>query len=395
MAPIRIGFIGLSTQGWAASGLVPSLFDPLLSPSYTLTALCTSSPVSASAAASKYSELAGRPVKAYHGENGFTEIANDPEVDMVAVSIKIPDHFKAVWPAIEAGKDIFIEWTVGNGLEETVKIAEAAKKKGLKVLVGAQANHGVAINKAKELVESGRIGRVLSTTAILSAPFFWGKLANPSFKYGYDIDNGEQRRLLSLKIRSQVPSAGATPLTIPVGHFIVALSHVLGEFTSLSAHGIIAVPTAKVIDAAGNETGEIFQKTAHDQVAVSGVLRGNGAYTEMSFANIHARVALGEQGRGRTLFKWIIDGEDGTIELREDGTGGGFVAIGEKRVFLNGEEVKLEEKAEDRLGNSGKAWLEFAKGAEGKFFGIDDAVRLHRAVDAAQKSINEGRTVVL
>ncbi len=147
MAPIRIGFIGLSTQGWAASGLVPSLFDPLLSSSYTLTALCTSSPVSASAAASKYSELAGRPVKAYHGENGFTEIANDPEVDMVAVSIKIPDHFKAVWPAIEAGKDIFIEWTVGNGFEETLKIAEAAKKKGLKVLVGAQANHGVAINK--------------------------------------------------------------------------------------------------------------------------------------------------------------------------------------------------------------------------------------------------------
>ena len=51
-------------------------------------------------------------------------------------------------PAIEAGKDIFIEWTVGKGYEETVKIAEAAKRKGVRVLVGAQ---GIQSSSAKKV----------------------------------------------------------------------------------------------------------------------------------------------------------------------------------------------------------------------------------------------------
>ena len=41
-------------------------------------------------------------------------------------------------PAIEAGKDVLVEWTVGNGFKETNKIAEAAKQKGVRVLVGVQ-----------------------------------------------------------------------------------------------------------------------------------------------------------------------------------------------------------------------------------------------------------------
>ncbi len=147
MAPIRLGFIGLSSKGWASISLAPPLFDPLLASSYSLTALCTSSEASATAAVAKYSELAGHPVKGYHGVQGFVDIANDPNVDMVAVAIKMPQHLNAVWPAIEAGKYIFIEWTVGSSFEETLKIAEAAKKKGVKILVGAQATQAVFLNK--------------------------------------------------------------------------------------------------------------------------------------------------------------------------------------------------------------------------------------------------------
>lgn len=130
MAPIRIGFIGLSTQGWASQSLAPPLFTPLLAPHYTLTALCTRSAASATATAEKYSALAGHTVKAYYGPQGSADLARDPEVDMVSVSVKVSDHFAAVMQAIEAGKDVFVEWPPGNGYEETVKMAEAAKKKG-------------------------------------------------------------------------------------------------------------------------------------------------------------------------------------------------------------------------------------------------------------------------
>ena len=147
MAPTRIGFIGLSTKGWAASALVSPLFHPLLSSTYSLTALCTTNVVSATAAAEKYTKLAGNTVKAYYGDDGIKAIANDPEVDLVAISVRIPDHYKAAISAIEAGKDVFVEWAVGNGYEETAKIAEAAKRKGVRVLVGAQGPQNAIFRK--------------------------------------------------------------------------------------------------------------------------------------------------------------------------------------------------------------------------------------------------------
>ncbi|KAJ3545216.1 hypothetical protein NM688_g5651 [Phlebia brevispora] len=147
MAPIRLGFIGLSTQGWASQELVPPLFHPLLASKYTLTALCTRSEASATAAAQRYSERAGRTIKAYYGEEGVQGIVHDPEVDMVVVTVKMPEHFALAMAVIDAGKDLLIEWIPGSSYEQTVKIAEAAKEKGIRVLVGGQANQGLAINK--------------------------------------------------------------------------------------------------------------------------------------------------------------------------------------------------------------------------------------------------------
>ena len=50
---------------------------------------------------------------------------------------------------IEGGKDIFVEWTPGNGFAETQKIAELIKEKGVRCLVGGQANQSASIRKVK------------------------------------------------------------------------------------------------------------------------------------------------------------------------------------------------------------------------------------------------------
>lgn len=153
MAPIKLGVIGLSSQGWAASYLIPPIFDLLFSSKYVLTALCTSSEASAQASAEKYTQLAGHAVKAYHGERGYHDIANDPDVDVVAVSVKIPNHHKAIMPAIEAGKDVFVEWSPGKNLAETIQIAEAANAKGIRSLVGAQGMQGATAKKVNILLD--------------------------------------------------------------------------------------------------------------------------------------------------------------------------------------------------------------------------------------------------
>ena len=191
---------------------------------------------------------------------------------------------------------------------------------------------------------------------------------------------------------------GGTVLAVPVGHILTVLDHIVGDFTEISASGAIQTPSATVIAADGNPTGETIQKTVHDQIALSGKLHSKNGQPGV-FVNLHCRAALplsGEHGKGRTLFKWIIDGELGTVEVQskeEVAPWGAFITTRERRVLLNGEEVTWEATETDRLGSPGKAWLEFAKDEDGLYWGLDQSVKLHRVLDAALVSIQEGRRI--
>lgn len=136
--PINIGFVGLSAKGWAATTLAPPLFAPPLSSKYTLVAVSTTSPESAEASAAKYSQLTAseKGVKAYHGS--AESIARDKDVGMVAVAVKPMYQKDAAMKVIESGKDLFVELPVGRNMGETKEICEAARKKGIKTMVGCQ-----------------------------------------------------------------------------------------------------------------------------------------------------------------------------------------------------------------------------------------------------------------
>lgn len=169
--PRGIGFVGLSTQGWAATALVRPLFHPLLASKYTLVALCTRHIESALAAASFYSSPE-KPVKAYYGTEGIDALINDPAVDVVAVSVKIPDHFPIVQKAIERGKEVFVEWSPGRGFEETKRIEEMARERGVRVMVGAQGNQSAAVRKVSAshlgMREYGRCGLMHGPCALFA-----------------------------------------------------------------------------------------------------------------------------------------------------------------------------------------------------------------------------------
>ena len=147
--PIRVGVIGLSTSGGWATTLLGPLLDttsPVFQ-KYKIVALSTRSAESASATAEKYSTQLGHTIKAYHGASGSRDLAQDPDVDLVIVTVKVTDHKAAVFPAIEAGKDVFVEWPLGKSLEETVEIAQKAKAKGVRAMVGTQAIHTPIVKK--------------------------------------------------------------------------------------------------------------------------------------------------------------------------------------------------------------------------------------------------------
>jgi predicted dehydrogenase len=134
--PIRLGFIGLSTSGWAASALAPPLFKAPLSSEFSLVAVSTTNADSAQASAKKYSDLASSVVKPYYGS--AEHIAADKDIDMLVVSVRVTHHKEVALKAIKGGKDLFIEWPAGRNLEETKEIYEAAMKMGVKTVVGFQ-----------------------------------------------------------------------------------------------------------------------------------------------------------------------------------------------------------------------------------------------------------------
>ena len=180
----------------------------------------------------------------------------------------------------------------------------------------------------------------------------------------------------------------------------MAVADILGDFSEVTGAATNAYPTSILVDADGQPTGEVINNPPHDQISLSGILKGK-PYAEGAFINLHCRAALrlrGDNNKGRTLFRWIIDGEDGTIELvhrEQDGEWGAFLGLRDKAVLLNGKEVPLDETELDKLGNTAKAWHEFSKGESGKYTTIEDAVKIHRVLDAVSRSIDEGKNITL
>ncbi|KAK7462949.1 hypothetical protein VKT23_007530 [Stygiomarasmius scandens] len=373
MSPIKVGFVGLSKSGWASSTLATPL---LQSDKYTLTAVSTSSKESAEASAAKYSEITGREVKAYYGNTD--QIANDPNVDFVAIAVKAPLHKEVLMPVIEAGKDFFIEWPAGKNTEETIQFAEAAKTKGVRSIVGLQGWQAPVIKKIKEIIDSGKIGKVMSTSAIITLPRevnMWAPVTNEALTY------------------MLVPGEGATMLDIIIGHQLGPLTHILGSFRSVSATSAMLYPTSTLVSADGTPTGKTVQNHAKDHYAFNGILSSG------VFINVVWRGGY-KSTPGRHQHIWEIDGEEGSIRVTSDEPAGGFFHVRYPELYLNGEPVELERNGKTdpsggMLGNVGAAWEEFAKGEEGSYPTIEDAVQLHRLLDAIQLSGETGRRIDL
>src|SRR5438309_4772437 len=269
---IRVGIIGANPdRGWAAQAHIPALRS--LSDDFEITALSTTRRESADAA----SKLFGVPV----AFDNHQELVNSPAVDVVAVTVKVPHHLELASAAIEAGKGVYCEWPLGNGLKEAETLAALAKKKRVLAVAGLQARSAPSVAYVRDLIEQGYVGEVLSTTLIGSG-MGWGPTVEPLNAYLNDKKNG------------------ATMLSIALGHAADALCHCLGEIQELSATTTVR---RKSFTIAG--TSESRPMNADDQVLVSGLLRGGAALS------IHYR---GGVSRGTNLL-WEINGTGGGLQL--------------------------------------------------------------------------------
>jgi predicted dehydrogenase len=273
---IRVGIIGANAdRGWAAQAHIPALKS--LADDFEITALSTTRRETAAAAG----EIFGVPLTFDNHE----ELVNSGAVDVVAVAVKVPHHLELATAALNAGKAVYCEWPLGNGLNEAETLAALAKRKGVLAVVGLQARAAPSVAYVRDLIRQGYVGEVLSTTLIGSA-MGWGPTVEARNAYLNDSKNG------------------ATMLSIGVGHAADALCHCLGEIRELSATTTVR---RKSFTIAG--TGDSKPMTADDQVCVTGLLEGGAALA------IHYR---GGSSRGTNLL-WEINGTDGDLQLTAAG----------------------------------------------------------------------------
>ncbi|KAB8297392.1 hypothetical protein EYC80_002735 [Monilinia laxa] len=180
-------------------------------------------------------------VKAY---GSAEEIAKDPEIDLVVISVIAPKHYDLTKPLLLAKKDVFVEWPLAANTAEYEELADLAKLQNVKGIVGTQACANRLVVKTKEFINSGRIGTVLSSTV---SGYFMSlmRLKVPdSIKYHVDKDSGGNN------------------LTIFYGHFLDSFIHVLGNFKQLQAISKTSYPTVDIISKDGTVLIPNYPKTA-------------------------------------------------------------------------------------------------------------------------------------
>src|SRR5438445_5091414 len=270
---LGVGIIGVSpNRGWAATDHIPAL---RALPNYEIRALSAHSAESARAAGDVFE------VSTVFSDH--EQLVTQPNVDVVAVTVKVPHHRELVSAALVAGKAVYCEWPLGRDLEDARAMATLAANEGVRTVAGLQARQAPEIEFVQQLIRDGYVGEVLSTTLVgLSIP---GDVVGLPNAYMLDKTNG------------------ANLLTVPVGHSLDILNYVLGEFAELSAVLAVRRPLTTI-----EGTGEQIVKTAPDQVAVIGTL------TSGATASIPIREAVA----GGVGFQWEINGTDGTLPITAD-----------------------------------------------------------------------------
>ena len=168
MAPTRVGFIGL--RAVIQEGYTPGtwglqhLNSLVASPHYEITAVCNTTTESAQ----KAIDIHGLSnAKAY---GSAEDIAADPNVDLVLVSVDVAKHVLLMGPAIKHKKHVLVEFPVAPAASEVRELAALAKENGVKVVAGSQARADPIFRKLQELVKSGEIGDVASSTMLGHIP---------------------------------------------------------------------------------------------------------------------------------------------------------------------------------------------------------------------------------
>ena len=239
-------------------------------------------------------------------------------------------------------------------------------------MVGLQARANPAILYAKDLVESGYVGDVLSCHV---SRIQGGVLQRTSDRtWQRDID------------------LGANTLTIACGHTIDALRFVVGEFSHVSS--VVSTQAKEWLEV---DTKQMVDVTSPDNILVSGKLANGGVGSVHIASNPWAGSGYRMEiyGREGTLFV-SSEGSPNTNTVRLQGVREGNsleeLEVPGKYIFV------LEGMSQGEPYNVGQMYYQFGQSilsGDNCQPDFNTAVELHRFIDDIREASDQGREVAV
>jgi predicted dehydrogenase len=196
-------------------------------------------------------ELVGVADPAYAGEQGYAdyrELLDKAKPDGVIIATPNNLHVAVGLACVERGIPMLVEKPIADTVQAARELVRAADRAGVPILVGHHRRHNPLIEKARDIVRGGRLGRLAAVSAL------WLLQKPPEY---FDV---AWRR-----------TVGGGPLLINCIHDVDDLRYVCGEITEVCALASNAVRGFAVEDSAAVslrfENGALGTITVSDTVA--------------------------------------------------------------------------------------------------------------------------------
>ena len=281
-------------------------------------------------------------------------------------STRVDKHYKTIKPSVEAGKDVYVEWPLGANVHQADELTSLANEKGAKTIIGLQGRLSPICLRMKEILESGQIGKVLSSSVTASSGRSLGSISE-DLAFFYDR------------------SVGCNLLTIMFAHLIDSILNVLGPMKSITPHLSLQRPEISVLSSSTGQVSGVVQSNVPDLINVHGILTSQGS------APISILYRAGPAFKGTPSLIWSIVGEKGEIRVEGEGphlhaSSKGFKVLLQPTGSEDVESIEWKNEMEERgfqgpAANIGSLYEAFANGQRGSWPGFEQALECHRMLE--------------
>jgi len=101
----------------------------------------------------------------------YKEMLNTEEIDAVSIAVPTTKHEKVALDVIDCGKHVLLEKPIAASIKSAKKIVESANKSGTKLMVGHIERFNPVVARIKQLIEEGKLGRIVSISSKRVGPY--------------------------------------------------------------------------------------------------------------------------------------------------------------------------------------------------------------------------------